>query len=687
MLCKNNYNLGRLKVAMLHDEIQVSGEAMERFSLLEKLRHPLWVFDIDHHRVYWANAEGLKVWAADNLEELAARDMGLDMSDSVARRLRQYQSDFENYGMEFSEAWTLYPHGQPRSLQVIFSGLRLQGRMMMLCEALGELQADPDTLRSAEALLHTPVLITLYQLKGPALYRNPAAREKVIDPAECWQKHFIDAADCALLQQQLASMGKGRLVARVMTRQGERWHEISARRCRDAVSGEDAILVSEVNVSELKETEARAHYLAMHDTLTGLPNRNFVLQHYPILLAQAQQQGWQVALLCVDLDRFKNINDSLGHALGDQLLVQMAQRLQALLGPEQYLARLGGDEFLLLQCGPDLRQAAESLACAVVLSLAQPLWLNGQQVQLTASVGISLGQDDENDILNHLRHADLAMYSAKEAGRNGITFYNPAMDAKAQHRLALEYEIRRGLENGEFEAFYQPRVDCNSSIIVGAEALARWRHPVQGLLTPDQFIAVCEESGLVRELDRQILRQVAAQLAKWQQAGYSLQISVNLSASQFADPELLERLQEIVQQANCPPALIELEITESLLLVHEEDTLDKLAGLRSMGFAIAIDDFGTGYSNLAYLQNYPLNTLKIDRSFISGLPERSAIPELITSLCRILKLDMVAEGVENHDQLEWLRRQGCQQYQGYLCSRPVSLTHFEELLSHGALQS
>lgn len=667
---------------MKHDAVPFPTETMARFALLEKLRHPVWVFDIDERRVFWANQHALAVWEAESLEALCARDMGLDMSDSVSRRLLQYQSDFISHDMAFSETWTLYPNGHPRSLQVVFSGLRHQGRMLMLCEALGELQADPDTLRSAEALLHSPVFITLYQADGQPLYRNPSAREHVLDPAECWQSRFVDPADLAALQQQLGEHGRGRLVARVLTRQGERWHEVSARHCQDAATGQNALLVSEMDVSELKEAEARASHLAMHDILTGLPNRNFVQQHYPALLQQAREQGLEVALLCIDLDRFKNINDSLGHGFGDLLLVQMSERLKTLLQPGQQLARQGGDEFLLLLCAPQVKDEAARLAADIVETLARPLWLHGQDVQLTASVGISLCADGADDVQSHMRHADLAMYSAKEAGRNGIHFYDEAMDARARSRLALEYEIRRGLENGEFEAFYQPRVDCFSGDIVGAEALARWRHPERGLLFPDSFIPACEESGLIRELDRQILAQVASQLVRWQRQGRSLQVSVNLSASQFADPELPASLQQILQDSTCSAASIELEITESLLLGHDQHTMDTLASLQAMGFAIAIDDFGTGYSNLAYLQNYPLNTLKIDRSFISGLPQRSAIPELITSLCRILKLAMVAEGVETHAQLDWLRQQGCQQYQGYLCSRPLSLRHFNELLEH-----
>lgn len=667
---------------MQHDAVPLTTETMARFALLEKLRHPVWVFDIDAQRVYWANAQALQLWEATSLDELCSRDMGLEMSDSLSRRLLQYQSDFTSHDMAFSETWTLYPNGQPRSLEVMFSGLRHQGRMLMLCEALGELQADPDTLRSAEALLHSPVLITLYQADGQPLYRNPSAREHVLDPAECWQSRFVDPADLAALQQQLGEHGRGRLVARVLTRQGERWHEVSARHCQDAATGQNALLVSETDVSELKEAEERASHLAMHDILTGLPNRNFVQQHYPALLQQARAQGLEVALLCIDLDRFKNINDSLGHGFGDLLLVQMSERLKALLQPGQQLARQGGDEFLLLLCAPQVKDVAAGLAADIVETLARPLWLHGQDVQLTASVGISLCADGADDVQSHMRHADLAMYSAKEAGRNGIHFYDEAMDARARSRLALEYEIRRGLENGEFEAFYQPRVDCFSGDIVGAEALARWRHPERGLLFPDSFIPACEESGLIRELDRQILAQVARQLVRWQRQGRALQVSVNLSASQFSDPELPASLQQILRDSTCSAASIELEITESLLLAHDQHTMDTLASLQAMGFAIAIDDFGTGYSNLAYLQNYPLNTLKIDRSFISGLPQRSAIPELITSLCRILKLAMVAEGVETHAQLDWLRQQGCQQYQGYLCSRPLSLRHFNELLEH-----
>ncbi len=638
------------------------------------------MFDIDAGRVRWANREALLLWRAESLEDLRQRDMATDMSESVARRLRQYQADFERYDSRFSESWTLYPQGSPRTMLVEFSGIRVAGRMMMLCECQGQLQLDADTLMRAEGLLHTSAMISMYGEDGMPLYRNPAAREKVLDPSAGWRERLLDPQDAARLEAQLDQDGQGRLVARVLTRKGERWHELAARRCRDAVSGKSSLLFSEMDISELKEAEARAHYLANHDTLTGLPNRHYVMQAFQALLTRAAAQGLPTALLFVDLDRFKYVNDSLGHSFGDQLLVQMSERLKGLVGARAHLARLGGDEFLLLLAEDEAESAARALALAIREAVARPVRLGGMEVQVTASVGISLGRDGEQDIQTRMRHADLAMYAAKDAGRDDVMCYTPEMGERARARLSLENEIRRGLENGEFLPYYQPQVDCGSGRIVGAEALVRWQHPERGLLLPGAFISVCEESGLIRELDLRIFREAAHQLADWRARGWALTVSVNLSARQFTHPSLLPDLCEILRQTGCKADWIELEITESLLLGRDQATLQTLTALREAGFAIAIDDFGTGYSNLGYLQQYPLTTLKIDRSFISRLPEDAAIAELVITLCRLLKLSIVAEGVERQAQLDWLRGMQCEQYQGFLCSPALPVKHFEELL-------
>ncbi|MEN6081700.1 putative bifunctional diguanylate cyclase/phosphodiesterase [Chromobacterium piscinae] len=648
--------------------------------LLEALSLPVWIFDIDHKRVFWANEAGLQVWGAASLLELQARDMSQDMSVSVAQRLAQYQQDFEREGACFVESWTLYPNGRPSVLKVKFRGIRVNGRMLMFCEAQNSLSADPASLRSTEALLHTSVLITLYDGNGGALYRNPASREQVAVAGEGWRQHFVHDSDWQQLRQGVAACGESRLLARVNTREGMRWHEVSARACRDAVTGQDALLVSEVDITDLKHAEARASFLANHDVLTGLPNRNGIRSELLPHLQQALRNGRQVALMFIDLDRFKNVNDSLGHACGDELLIRMAGRLVGLLGHDEKAARLGGDEFLVMLSAPQVAERAEALGRRILQALAVPMRLEGMDVGVSASIGVSVCEGRTLDLEQMMRHADLAMYAAKDAGRNNLMFFTPALEARSQAQLALENDIRRGLEHGEFIAYFQPRVDIASGQVVGAEALARWRHPLRGLLMPDSFIPICEDCGMVMELGRQILVQAARQQRLWRDRGLDLLVSVNLSASQFVDPGLPDLVEQILADSGCQPDKLELEITESVLLGHDEQTMHTLQALRALGLSIAVDDFGTGYSNLAYLQRYPLTSLKIDRSFIADLDDKSAITELITTLCRMMGLNMVAEGVETEAQLAWLAERGCQEYQGYLCSPALSAQEFLQRL-------
>ncbi|WP_236687474.1 putative bifunctional diguanylate cyclase/phosphodiesterase [Chromobacterium subtsugae] len=649
-------------------------------ALLEALGLPLWIFDIDHKRVFWANQAALRVWGARSLAELQQRDMSLDMSVSVAQRLGQYQQDFERENASFVESWTLYPNGRPCVLKVAFRGIRADGRVMMFCEAQNPLSADPASLRSAEALMHTSVPITLYDSAGMALYRNPSARAQVADAGERWRQHFLHDGDWQALQQGVAAVGEARQLARVHTRRGERWHEIAVRACRDAVSGQDALLVSEVDITDLKHAEARASFLANHDVLTGLPNRNGIRSDFLPYLQQALRNGRQAALMFIDLDRFKNVNDSLGHARGDELLVGMTARLSRLLRHDEKAARLGGDEFLVMLAAPDAAGRAEALGRDILQALGMPIRLGGMDISVSASIGISVCRDGTLDLEQMMRHADLAMYAAKDAGRNNLMFFTPALEARTQAQLALESDIRRGLEQGEFVAGFQPRVDVASGKVVGAEALARWNHPQRGLLKPDSFIQVCEDSGLILQLGRQILAQATRQQRLWREMGLDLMVSVNLSPCQFVDPALPAMVAAVLADSGCQADRLELEITESVLLGHDDQTMRTLQALRAQGVSIAVDDFGTGYSNLAYLQRYPLSSLKIDRSFIADLDSTPAIAELIITMCRMLGLKVVAEGVETPKQLAWLRQRGCQEYQGYLCSPALAAGEFHKLV-------
>ncbi len=653
-----------------------------RYAALDLVSQPVWLFDIDRRCVHWANAEALLIWNAASLAELCARDMAHDMSESVTRRLAQYQSDFAAQQAVFNEQWTLYPAGVPVSLNVRFSGHRLDdGRMAMLCQARRASSDSPESLRSVEALLHTAVMITLYDSQGLALYRNPAARASARRPGERFDQRVIEAEGHGRLMAALAAHGHATLSLAVHTAHGQRWHEISARRCRDAVTGQDAVLVSEADVSALKQTEARANFLALHDSLTGLPNRSHVMQRFVESVDALRTSGREAALIFIDLDHFKNVNDTLGHVAGDELLVHVAKRIRGAVRASDLVARLGGDEFLVLVASHDIRNEVDRVHRRIMATVSQPVAIHGTEVRVTPSLGVSLYPDDGTDIETLLRHADLAMYTAKERGRNDIAYYDESMGVAVRTRTALEAELHQAIERDEFEVHYQPRVCVRTQRIVGAEALVRWRHPERGLVPPNVFIPVCENMGLIHQLGMQVFERAARQQACWAAAGHDLQVSINLSPRQFSDPNLLTGMARALHDARCAPQRIEVEITESMLLGTDDRPAEMLRAIERMGLSIALDDFGTGYSNLAYLQRFPIRTLKIDKTFIHGIDDNGPLAEMIVSMSRLMRLHIVAEGVETPEQLAWIAGHQIEEYQGFLFSRPLPVADFDLLLS------
>ncbi len=653
----------------------------QKLSCLDRLKTSAWIFDIDRSRVVWANGAALEVWRAGSVEELACRDLGKDMSVSVAARLKQYQEDFENQAASFSELWTLYPNGVPRTLSVTYSGIRLpDGRMAMFCEGLEHQATTPDTLRSAEALLHTSVMISLYTLDGRPLYRNPAARAEMGGIDATIESRFVDSIEYHTLRDAVALRGEFRLVARVRSLRGVRWHEMTARQCRDAVTGSPAILISEVDVTGIKEAEEKANFLALHDVLTGLPNRIYVQREFQALLEIAKGTREEFGLLFIDIDRFKDINDSLGHAVGDQLLVEVARRLQQAVSEADVVARVGGDEFLILLRDVTDHTRLERQIDSIQEVLTIPVRLALCELEITPSIGVSIFPRDGSDIETLMRNADLALYDAKDHGRNCSRYFSPVMKQRAEQRLDLESSLRRALQQDEFELFYQPRVSIASNRIVGAEALLRWRHRTKGLVPPAQFIPLCEETGLIEPIGAWVIETAARQQRNWQDRGASIDVSVNISPRQFRNKGLLPEIHRIVTQTGCDPRHIELEITESVLMGNDGDVGVVLQTLSEAGFRIAIDDFGTGYSNLAYIQRYPVSCLKIDRSFVANLSANSAIAQLIISMCRLIDAKIVAEGVETEIQLNWLRSKLCDEYQGFLFSHPLPIDEFDSLL-------
>ncbi|MCX2865252.1 EAL domain-containing protein [Paucibacter sp. PLA-PC-4] len=667
---------------MSRTEVAMNLEERNRqYAALDLVTEPVWIFDIDCRRIHWANRAALAVWSAPDLSELCGRDMGTGMSESVARRLAQYQSDFESCGASFNEQWTHYPGGKPVALNVRFSGHRLPDhRMAMFCEGRVSGLIEPESLRSVEALLHTAVMISLFSADGQALYRNPAARDSVRSPTETLKDRIVDGTAYAALVRALDEAGSVTRTLQVSTANGERWHEVSGRRCTDAVTGQSALLISEADVSAIKRTEAQARFLSMHDSLTGLANRTHLMQRFESIVASMRAVGEQAALIFIDLDQFKDVNDTLGHAAGDLLLVETAQRLRRLVRSEDLVARLGGDEFLILMVGENVRYELERIKTRLMLSVSEPMMIDNHEVRVTPSIGVSFFPDDGHDVQTLLRNADLAMYTAKARGRNEVAYYDPVMTEAVKNRTALEADLRHALDRGEFVVFYQPIVDVATGVIVGAEALVRWRHPERGFVSPDVFIPTCESTGMVHDLGRFVFRTAVAQQVAWRVAGHNLRVSVNLSPRQLLHAELLADLTQALGDAQGDACQMQVEITESMLVGRGETALELLHEIQALGIGIALDDFGTGYSNLGYLQRYPIGTLKIDKSFVQCAEANRPLAEMIVAMCRLMRLKVVAEGVETEEQLAWVRQHGIEFCQGYLFAKPLPADEFAALL-------
>jgi diguanylate cyclase (GGDEF)-like protein len=419
---------------------------------------------------------------------------------------------------------------------------------------------------------------------------------------------------------------------------------------------------------------ARIEHLAYHDPLTGLANRLLFLEHLRLALARAVRYRRSVAVLFLDLDRFKIINDSLGHNAGDRLLQAVADRLRGRLRQSDTVARLGGDEFAILL--PEIRDSRDVAMVAEKMRglLRPPFLLEGREIVITVSLGISRFPEDAASPEELLKKADFAMYRAKERGRDGWQAYDPSMDAHAHDRLSLESDLRRAIARDELALYFQPIGDAHTRRIQGVEALLRWRHPERGLMQPGEFLWVTEPSDLSDQLDLWVLGTACRELQSWRAQGASLRVAVNLSARPFQDPHLVERVRQVLDESGLPPSCLELEITETLAMQHAEASLGVLRDLKDLGVRIVIDDFGNGYSSLSYLRNFPIDALKIDRAFVQELGELTGgaeIPSAIIALAHSLDIRVVAEGVENEGQWRVLAKLGCDEIQGYLLSPPL----------------
>ncbi len=438
------------------------------------------------------------------------------------------------------------------------------------------------------------------------------------------------------------------------------------------------------DISERMRVQERLHYMAHHDALTKLPNRNLFMDRLRQAMARARWHKRLIAVMFIDLDRFKTINDSLGHSVGDQLLIQLTQRLSSGVRAGDTIARFGGDEFAILLDDIASEKDISQLAKKILDTMITPFVIEGRDLFMTASIGVSIFPNDGEDADTLLRNADVAMYRAKDLGRNNYQFYSNEMSARAFERLTLENSLRHALKRMEFSLLYQPQMEIKNRRIVGVEALLRWQHPELGQILPSDFVPLLEETGLIDQVGEWVLQTALNQTAQWHAAGHDfLKVSINLSGRQFNNPNFITSLKSIVQNTGLNQNLIELELTESMLMRNASKTISALNNLHQFGISIAVDDFGTGYSSLNYLRRFPISTLKIDRSFIRDVIDDTddrAITTAMIVMAQSLNLVVIAEGVETEAQINFLQSLDCHQVQGNICSAPVTANVISKML-------
>jgi len=617
---------------------------------------------------------------ADGLAEGIASDTLVQRADGVLLPVTRSVSRVPVQGSAGAAAASVYVV----SLQDRSADRRAQEEHEAL---LAELRATLDS--TADGILVTDLagrigaynqrFATLWGLDAELLTRRDDdalrdwMRRSVADPV-AYAERLSAIQEATLLQtSDVFKLRSGRVLERVTLPQCSRGQPIGR-------------VFSFRDITDKLAARQRIEQLSHTDALTGLPNRRLLNDRAEFALSMAQRDGTPFAVLFLDLDRFKHINDSLGHLFGDRVLVDVSERIKTCLRQVDTVARLGGDEFVMLVHQADAA-GAEATAQRVIEALSRPFLLDGLSFTVTCSIGIALFPNDGNSMDELMRNADKAMYSVKEGGRAGYRFHHPRKDVDVRTRMRIDHAMRQALSQGRFRLHYQPQVDLASGRVVGAEALLRWQDPELGEMSPAEFIPVAEETGFIAALGEWVLVEAVRQAAQWHARGLRLVMAVNVSALQFQKPGFVDSVARVLEECGLPPQWLDLELTESILIHDAQEALTRLEALARIGVRLSIDDFGTGYSSLAYLKRVPIGQLKIDRSFVNGLPDDEsdvAIVRAIISMGSALHLQIIAEGVETEPQRQFLQRAGCNLYQGFLFAPALDASSFERRASAAA---
>ncbi len=662
-------------------QVLLAADGEEALNLIDELHPDLVLLDVD-----MPGKDGFQICEAIRQRELIWGGQipiimvtGMDDMESVTRAYDSGATDFIS---------------KPVNLPSLGHRVRYMLRASDNLHSLGKLEAQTRAMLSA-----IPDAMLRVSRAGLILdYMKGKSGTDLLNSEECPGRSLSEVMEREVadpvLDQIESTLASGQILTNecVITRDGS----THSYETRSVAVGTDEVLILLRDITERKYAEQRIRDLAYCDSLTGLPNRQGFLERVDSELHNTKRGNRGLAVLFMDLDGFKRINDTLGHSVGDHLLQAVAERLKSVLRPrdlvardtmevdEANIARLGGDEFTVLLSDIARPEDAVKVAHRIKEEFMRPFMVDSHEINVTTSIGISLFPEDGTDALALLKTADTAMYHSKDLGRNNCQLYSASLTTRMTQRMTIENSLRKALERDEFVLFYQPQIEAGNSDVVGMEALIRWNHPERGLVTPGDFISIAEETGLIVPIGAWVLRAACRQAALWLRESHQpLRVAVNLSSLQFREAGFVALVQSVLEETGLPGDLLEFELTESLLMDHSDQAIAKLVKCREMGIHLSIDDFGTGYSSMSYLKSFPIEMIKIDQSFVRGLPDdrnHAAITMAIIAMAHSLKMSVIAEGVETIAQAELLKSYGCQTMQGYYYARPMPVEKATEFI-------